>query len=80
MLEFPTGVVESEMKIASLQLNAGALQPPPPQPSHQQAFNQKRSKKEAKMIQQKMEHLARINIHLQGKNNLQFRTLIHIKL
>lgn len=73
MLEFSTGI-ETEMKIASLQLNNAGLQPTSIQPTsttmHQQNFNQKRcSKKEAKLLQQKMEHLARINIHLQGKNN-----------
>lgn len=44
------------MEIASMQLNSGL----PP-------VGQKRSKKQAKLLQQRMEHLARINIHLQGK-------------
>lgn len=61
LLEFAPEI-ESEMEIASLQLNNGLQQLP------SQTFIQKRSKKQAKLLQQKMEHLARINIHLQGKH------------
>ncbi|XP_019761936.1 uncharacterized protein LOC109538936 isoform X3 [Dendroctonus ponderosae] len=51
--EFPTLAGDLDMEVASIPLTRGL-----PPPSH------KPSKKEAKLIQQKLEKLARINIHL----------------
>lgn len=55
--EFPSLSGDLDMEVASIPLSRGL---PPP--------NHKPSKKEAKLMQQKLEKLARINIHLQGKN------------
>lgn len=66
--EFPTLSGDLDMEVASIPLSRGL---PPP--------NHKPSKKEAKLMQQKLEKLARINIHLQGKNGFFFNFLVSIR-
>lgn len=79
-VEFST-TSDAEMKISNLQMSTATFQPHhhhhhhhnhhrahlPEEPHLPLNFGIKRSKKEAKLLQQKMDHLARINIHLQGK-------------
>lgn len=58
-LELPTLPGDLEMEVASVPLIRGLPAPPAP--------GQKTSKKEAKLVQQRLERLARLNHHLPGK-------------
>lgn len=59
--ELPTLPGDLEMEVANVPLIRGL--PAPPAPGH------KTSKKEAKLVQQRLERLARLNHHLPGKAN-----------